>query len=227
MSTPARGSRRTSRSTDGRITYVGPREPSGDVDRCHAARCWCRATSSRTRTRGACTRRRRCSRSPCPTGRRRSSTTTCSSTSSHGVDGLRQIVDAMNDAPAHIRWVARLAPQTAYADDRFPVDVIARMLSWPEVVASGEITNWSAAARGEFAAGHRGREGGAAAGRGPQRGRVVRPARGALAGRHLLRPRGDHGRRGAAPAAARDVDDAAQLLAAAGPGDACCASWRR
>ncbi len=59
----------------------------------------------------------------------------------------------MNDAPAHIRWVARLAPQTAYADERFPVEVIAPMLAWPEVVASGEITNWSAAARGEFAAG--------------------------------------------------------------------------
>ena len=72
---------------------------------------------------------------------------------SHGVEGLRQIVDAMNVAPAHVYWVARLAPQTAYPQERFPAEVVEPMLSWPEVVASGEITNWSAAARGEFAAG--------------------------------------------------------------------------
>ena len=96
-----------------------------------AGRCWCRATSSPTRTRGACTRRCRCSRSRCPTGRRRSSTTTCSSSSSHGVDGLRTIVDAMRAAPAHIRWVARIAPQSAYPDEaeRFAIDTIAPMLS--------------------------------------------------------------------------------------------------
>ena len=69
----------------------------------------------------------------------------------HGVDGLRSIVDQMNHAPAHIRWVARLTPQSAYADEaeRFATDVIAPLLEWPEVVASGEITNWMAAARGE------------------------------------------------------------------------------
>ena len=69
----------------------------------------------------------------------------------HGVDGLRRIVDAMNRAPAHIRWVARLAPQTAYPDEaeRFATAKVAPLLSWPEVVASGEITGWSRVARGD------------------------------------------------------------------------------
>src|SRR4051794_12755710 len=58
----------------------------------------------------------------------------------------------MRAAPAHVYWVARLAPQSAYAEDRFATDIVAPLLSWPEVLASGEITNWSAAARGEFAA---------------------------------------------------------------------------
>mgnify|MGYP001248598022 CR=1 FL=1 len=70
---------------------------------------------------------------------------------SHGVDGLRTIVDALRDAPAHIRWVARISPQSAYPDEaeRFTIETIAPMLSWPEVVASGEITNWMSVARGE------------------------------------------------------------------------------
>src|SRR6478609_11336133 len=55
----------------------------------------------------------------------------------HGVEGLRTIVDAMNDAPAHVRWVARLAPQSAYDDEaeRFATEIVAPLLSWPEVVA--------------------------------------------------------------------------------------------
>ncbi|MBE2316186.1 adenine deaminase [Solirubrobacter sp. CPCC 204708] len=70
---------------------------------------------------------------------------------SHGVDGLRRIVEQMRAAPAHIRWVARISPQSAYPDEaeRFAIDVIEPMLSWPEVVASGEITNWMSVARGE------------------------------------------------------------------------------
>src|SRR4051812_1016707 len=69
----------------------------------------------------------------------------------HGVDGLRTIVEAMNHAPAHVKWVARLAPQSAYPDEaeRFATEVVAPLLEWPEVVASGEITNWSAVAKGE------------------------------------------------------------------------------
>jgi adenine deaminase len=70
---------------------------------------------------------------------------------SHGVDGLREIVDQMNAAPAHVKWVARLAPQTAA--DAFDLETVAELLTWPEVVASGETTNWMAVARGEFAAG--------------------------------------------------------------------------
>ena len=43
----------------------------------------------------------------------------------------------MRAAPAHIRWVARISPQSAYPDEaeRFAIDKIAPMLSWPEVVA--------------------------------------------------------------------------------------------
>jgi adenine deaminase len=69
----------------------------------------------------------------------------------HGVEGLRAIVDQMAAAPAHVRWVARLAPQSAYEDEAqtFATEVVAPLLSWPEVVASGEITNWMAVARGE------------------------------------------------------------------------------
>ena len=64
---------------DGVITYVGPREPDGAGRSTSPGRCWCPATSSRTPTRGACTRRRRCSRPRSPTARRRWSTTACSS----------------------------------------------------------------------------------------------------------------------------------------------------
>ena len=72
---------------------------------------------------------------------------------SHGVDGLRAIVDQMNGAPAHVKWVARIAAQTALAEDAFDPDVVASMLEWPEVVASGEITNWFGVTRGVFARG--------------------------------------------------------------------------
>src|SRR3954447_5860276 len=69
----------------------------------------------------------------------------------HGVDGLRSIVDQMHDAPAHVYWVARISPQSAYPDEatRFAVDTIAPMLAWPEVLASGEITNWSSVVKGD------------------------------------------------------------------------------
>jgi adenine deaminase len=69
----------------------------------------------------------------------------------HGVAGLRRIVDAMRAAPAHIRWVARLAPQSAMPDEaeRFATEIVAPLLSWPEVVASGEITSWARVARGD------------------------------------------------------------------------------
>ncbi len=66
----------------------------------------------------------------------------------HGVTGLRRIVDAMNTAPAHVKWVARIAAQTAYDHDAFPTEDVAEMLAWPEVVASGEITNWFAVTQG-------------------------------------------------------------------------------
>lgn len=69
----------------------------------------------------------------------------------HGVDGLRAIVDQMRAAPAHIRWVARISPQSAYPDEaeRFAIERIAPLFEWPEVVASGEITNWMSVARGD------------------------------------------------------------------------------
>jgi adenine deaminase len=68
----------------------------------------------------------------------------------HGVEGLRGIVDQMNTAPAHIKWVARIAAQTALAEDAFDPEVVAAMLAWPEVVASGEITNWFGVTQGAF-----------------------------------------------------------------------------
>jgi adenine deaminase len=66
----------------------------------------------------------------------------------HGVAGLRRIVDAMHDAPAHVRWVARLAPQSATEPDAFETADVEALLAWPEVVASGEITNWLAVTQG-------------------------------------------------------------------------------
>ena len=66
----------------------------------------------------------------------------------HGVAGLRRIIDATNAAPAHVKWVARIAAQTAYEEDAFPAGEVAEMLAWPEVVASGEITNWFAVTQG-------------------------------------------------------------------------------
>ena len=162
---------------DGVITYVGPREPAADVVRDVTGKVlvpgyiephthpWCLySPTSLLET-------------AIPDG-----TTTLVYDSlffflAHGVDGLRAIVDQMRAAPAHVYWTARISPQSAYPDEatRFATDVIAPLLSWPEVVASGEITNWSAVARGDerIIAGVRGRQGGAAARRGPQRGRVV------------------------------------------------------
>lgn len=69
----------------------------------------------------------------------------------HGVEGLRSIVDQMARAPAHVRWVARISPQSAYEDEaeRFAIERIAPLFDWPEVVASGEITNWMSVVRGE------------------------------------------------------------------------------
>src|SRR3954468_15976637 len=59
----------------------------------------------------------------------------------HGVDGLRSIVEQLRAAPAHVYWVARISPQSAYPDEatRFAIETIAPMLGWPEVLASGEI----------------------------------------------------------------------------------------
>src|SRR3954454_24202221 len=135
---------------DGRITYVGPRAPSGtavDVSgkvlvpgyiepHTHP---WCLYSPSSLLEAAV------------PDG-----TTTLVYDNlffflAHGVEGLRRIVDATNRAPAHVYWVARIAPQSAYPDakERFATETVAPMLSWPEVVASGEITNWFAAAKGD------------------------------------------------------------------------------
>src|SRR4051812_9530283 len=128
---------------DGRITYVGPRAPSGTaVD-----------VSGKVLTPGYIEPHTHpwCLYSPSslleaavPDG-----TTTLVYDNlffflAHGVDGLRRIVDTLNTAPAHVKWVARLAPQSAYPDEaeRFATDVVAPLLDWPEVVASGEITPW-------------------------------------------------------------------------------------
>jgi adenine deaminase len=69
----------------------------------------------------------------------------------HGVEGLRAIVEQMRAAPAHVYWNARIAPQSAYPDEatRFAHEVIQPLFSWPEVLVSGEITNWSAVANAD------------------------------------------------------------------------------
>jgi adenine deaminase len=137
---------------DARITYVGPREPRGEVVDVSGkvvvpgyiephTHPWCLYSPSSLLEVAV------------PDG-----TTTLVYDNlffflAHGAGGLRSIIDAMNRAPAHVYWVARLAPQSAYPAELMPAEVVAPLLSWPEVVASGEITNWSAAARGEFAAG--------------------------------------------------------------------------
>ena len=135
---------------DGRIVYVGPREPAGEVIDVSGkviapgyiephTHPWCLYSPASLLEVAV------------PDG-----TTTLVYDNlffflAHGVDGLRSIVDAMHAAPAHIRWVARISPQSAYADEaeRFAIERIAPMLSWPEVVASGEITNWMSVARGD------------------------------------------------------------------------------
>src|SRR3954470_14446777 len=71
----------------------------------------------------------------------------------HGVEGLRAIVEQMNAAPAHVKWVARIAAQTALAEDAFDPALVAELLAWPEVVASGEITNWFGGTPGGFDSG--------------------------------------------------------------------------
>jgi adenine deaminase len=66
----------------------------------------------------------------------------------HGVDGVRAIIDGLRGAPAHLYWTARISPQSAYPDEatRFAIERIAPMLDWPEMLASGEITNWGSVA---------------------------------------------------------------------------------
>src|SRR6478609_5904821 len=134
---------------DGRIAYVGPREPSGTSVDVRGKRVvpgyiephthpWCLYSPASLLEAAV------------PDG-----TTTLVYDNlffflAHGVDGLRAIVDQMNAAPAHIKWVARIAAQTALAQDAFDPEVVAAMLAWPEVVASGEITNWFGVTRGVF-----------------------------------------------------------------------------
>jgi adenine deaminase len=135
---------------DGRITYVGPREPRTDERIDVGGRIvapgyiephthpWCLYSPSSLLEVAV------------PDG-----TTTLVYDNlffflAHGVDGLRAIVDQMNAAPAHIKWVARIAAQTALAGDAFDPEVVAAMLQWPEVVASGEITNWLGVTQGVF-----------------------------------------------------------------------------
>ena len=141
---------------------------------------------------------------------------------SHGVDGLRTIVDAMHAAPAHIRWVARISPQSAYPDEaeRFAIERDRPDALWPEVVASGEITNWMSVAKGEprVAAGIAAAKAARRRVEGHNAGASYNRLNELSRGRDLRRSRGDHGRGGARAAAAGHVDDAAPVLAAAGSG---------
>src|SRR3954454_3641724 len=124
---------------DGRITYVGPRAPSGtavDVSGKVLApgyiephtHPWCLYSPSSLLE------------AAIPDG-----TTTLVYDSlffflAHGVDGLHAMVEQMRAAPAHIYGPARISPQSAYPDEaeRFAIETIEPMLNWPEVLASGE-----------------------------------------------------------------------------------------
>ena len=102
-------------------------------------------------------------------------------------------------ARAHPLGGADRAADGAGRGGRSIREAVASMLAWPEVVATGEITNWirwRRASRGGRR--DRRRQGRAQAGRRPQRRRVLRPPERAQRGRHLLRPRGDHRRGGPA-----------------------------
>src|SRR3954470_20057562 len=111
----------------GRIAYVGPREPSGSTVDVTGKRVvpgyiephthpWCLYSPASLLEAAV------------PDG-----TTTLVYDNlffflAHGVEGWRAIVEAMNHAPAHVKWVARLAPQSAYEPDTFPSDVVAELL---------------------------------------------------------------------------------------------------
>ena len=58
---------------------------------------------------------------------------------SHGVDGLRSIVEQMHTAPAHVKWVARISPQSAYPDEaeRFAIERIAPLSPGPRSSPAG------------------------------------------------------------------------------------------
>ena len=140
----------------------------------------------------------------------------------HGVDGLRSIVDQMNAAPAHVKWVARISPQSAYPDEaeRFAIERIAPLFAWPEVVAQRRDHQLDVgrdrASRGSRRGSRPPRPRGSGV-EGHNAGASYNRLNELCAAGHLLRPRGDHGRGGAAAAAAGHVDDAAPVLAAAGP----------
>ena len=209
---------------DGRIVYVGPREPPRRR----------RRSTSRGKVVVPGLHRAAhapvvpvlagvaCSRSAVPDG-----TTTLVYDNlffflAHGVDGLRAIVDAMNQAPAHVtlgraaRAAVGLPRRGASASrPRSSRRCWPGPRSWP--AARSRTGSTVAAATRASAAGIAAAKAARQARRGPQRGRVLRPARRALRRRHLRRPRGDHGRGGAQPAAAGHVDDAAPVLAAPGP----------
>ncbi len=172
------------------ITYVGPREPGGDGDRHH--REGARAGLHRAAHAPVVPvlADARCSRSRCPTGRRRSSTTTCSSSCRTAWTGCARSSTQMRAAPAHIRWVARISPAVGVPGRgrrASPSTTIAPML---RVAGGGRVRRDHEldVGRARRAAGggrDRGRQGGAAARRGPQRGRLLQPAQRALAGRDL------------------------------------------
>ena len=127
----------------------------------------------------------------------------------------------MRAAPAHVYWVARISPQSAYPDEatRFAIETIAPMLDWPEVLASGEITNWSSVTKGD----PRVRAGIAAAKAAGKRveGHNAGASYDRLNELSLAGISADHegitGEDALQPAAARDVDDAAPVQPASRP----------
>ena len=144
---------------------------------------------------------------------------------SHGVDGLRSIVDAdERRARPHLlggadRAAVGLPDEASVRDSRSS----RRCCRGPRSsrAARSRTGCRSRAASGRVAAGIAAAKARAAARRGPQRRRLVQPPQRALAAGISSDHEAITGDGGAGPAAARDVDDAAPVLAAAGPrGDA-------
>ena len=68
-----------------------------------------------------------------------------------GVAGLRRVLDALGDLPAHGYWVARIVSQAEWPGERelFSTEAVRQQLAWPEMAMSGEVTRWASLYQGD------------------------------------------------------------------------------